>query len=103
MDTFVSVIKQNIEKEGGVNKGCKRVAILLKNEWTWKHIYKVYRGWSKSSSRLRQQLRKLKPPKPTIKRYWTKIQADSQEQKDYWNSFPMEQRKEAMDNLGKDK
>ncbi len=95
-----NVFQPLIEKKGGVNKACKYIANRLNNKWTWKYIYHVYRGTAKPSKKLRAGLNALRLQPPRI-RHRTKVEADTQEQLDYWNSFTMEQRKEALDNMRK--
>ena len=86
-----------ITKEGGINKGCKYVAIRLKGRWSWKYLYHVYRGTVKPSASLERKLKSLAPPKPKPKRYRMITEALSREQYESWPKT-MEERRNALDN-----
>ncbi len=89
---FISTISQHIEKEGGVNKGCKKVARLLNNRWTWKHIYKVYRGLSTPGKELTRKLNALRLPKPLRKRYRLTVEMNNETDYKQFKKLTMEQR-----------
>lgn len=93
-----AIIRLFIKKEGGVNRGAKKIEKLLKNEWQWKHIANVSRG-AKPSDRLIRKLKKLRPPPPNRKRYRTIIEATSKDQWEGWQNRTMEEKRNALDDM----
>lgn len=87
-----------IDKQGGINKGCKHVAKRLKNEWTWKYIYHVYSGRAIPGKKITAKLNALRPPNPPRKRHRKIIEATSKEQLEKWNALSANELRDALDN-----
>ena len=92
-----ATIRVFIEKSGGVNKGCKKIAKRLNYEWQWEHIANVSRG-AKPSDRLIRKLKALRPPKPPRKRYRLTIETDNETEYKQFESLTMERRLRAFRN-----
>lgn len=91
-----ATIRVFIEKSGGVNKGCKKIAKRLNYEWQWEHIANVSRG-AKPSDKLIRKLKALRPPKPPRKRYRKIIEAISKEQWESWNTLNADELRNRLD------
>ncbi len=97
MSQITQTIGSFIDKEGGVNKGCKLVAKKLKHKWLWKYIYHVYSGRVVPGEELTRKLKALQPPKPPRPRYRKIIEANTPKQLDQWNTLTADQLREALD------
>ena len=91
------VFQPFIDKQGGINKGCKFTAKLLKDKWTWKYLYHVYRGTVQPSQKLTRKLKALQPPKPPRPRHRKIIEATSKEQWERWNTMSSDELRQKLD------
>ena len=80
---------------------CTKISSLLKNKWSGKYIYQIYKGKYPATTQFKQYIHRLEQKTLKEKRHWLNIHALTEDQKERWKSFSMEERREALDGMGK--